>query len=361
METIIDIEKTSSVLQKLMSSKDRICVSVILPTHELTPDRATDKLHTERAISFAINQLRNNDATMEFFKSRLKELTAKIDYNHNRKGLGFFVSQNISELVSFHFPVEEQTLISDHFAVKDLIKQDYFSKPYFVLLLNTKEAKLYRGQMDYLVESGSQLFPIKFQDDWEYNKPSRANSYLGHTIIQSVEDEASRLKQKRFVDHLNSIDQELSRYIAGQPLVIAGVEKDIALFKNHSSLNIIGQIEGNFSHVPFPIFRSMCWNVQHRHLQEQVQQIIKDINELPRNRVIHGYRDIYKAVEFGKGARLLIDEHLVLPVTHKAPVNHLEHSIDRLLQNALHKGGEVIVCDSGSLKDYDGLVLVSRY
>ena len=89
--------------------------------------------------------------------------------------------------------------------------------------------------------------------------------------------------------------------------------------------------------------------------------MINDMNELSRNRIIHGYREIFKAVEFGKGARLLIDEHLTLPVTHKAPVNHLEHSIDSLLLNTFHKGGEVIVCENGLLREHDGLVLVSRY
>jgi hypothetical protein len=361
METIVDIEKTSSVLQKILGNTDRICVSIILPTHELTPDRATDKLHTERAIASAINQLRNNDSAMDFFREKLKELAGKVDNNHNRKGLGFYVSKNISEMIHFQFNVEEQTLISDHFAVKDLIKQDYFSKTYFVLLLNGKEAKLYRGQMDFLVESGNQHFPILFDDDWEYNKPSRSNSFVSHSVRQSVEDEPSRLRQKRFQGHLRMVDQALSRYIVGQPLIVAGVEKDIALFKEISCLNIVGQIEGSFSHIPFAIFRSMCWNAHHKFLKEQVRHMIDELKELPRNRIVHGYREIYKAVEFGKGARLFIDEHLTLSVTHKAPVNHLEHSIERLLQNTLHKGGEVIVCEHGSISDQDGLVLVSRY
>ena len=77
----------------LMQKQRGICISIIVPTHRLSPERRGDHLEMEKAINKAKEYL-HYKYTKEQVKPLLQsldELFHQIDFDHNAEGLGLFV------------------------------------------------------------------------------------------------------------------------------------------------------------------------------------------------------------------------------------------------------------------------------
>ena len=124
----------------MQKEKGKICVSIIVPTHRLSPERRVDKLEVERALDNARQflQFKYAEPNIKPLLQALDELYQDIDFTHNSDGLGLYVSPNIKFSVQFPFPVEEKVMVGDNFELRDLLYKVNYANPYFVLLLTEK-------------------------------------------------------------------------------------------------------------------------------------------------------------------------------------------------------------------------------
>ena len=101
------IEKTiSSQIKNMRNDKGGTCVSVIIPLYHLSQDQKQDKAHIEKAINeVSENLIVNYSTEAPLILNKLTQLTRKIKFNRNDLGLGIYVSQNISLVQHFPFPV----------------------------------------------------------------------------------------------------------------------------------------------------------------------------------------------------------------------------------------------------------------
>jgi hypothetical protein len=95
----------SEELLTMQKEKGKICVSIIVPTHRLSPDRRVDKLEVERAIDKAKQFLEFKYAESEIkpLLQALDELYKDINFTHNSDGLGLYVSPNIKKSSAIFF------------------------------------------------------------------------------------------------------------------------------------------------------------------------------------------------------------------------------------------------------------------
>ena len=269
-------------LLSMLKEKENICVSIIVPTHRLSPERRVDKLEVERAIDNAKQFLQSSytEPKIRPLLQALDELYRDIDFTHNSDGLGLFISTNTKLAVRFPFPVEEKVIVGDNFELRDLMYKENYAKPYFVLLLTEKQVRLYEGTWNVLTEVKDKNFPNAYKEEYIYNPPSQSSSYAGYSHVKSFEKDKSELEAIRFKDFFRHADELLNDYLMGdKPLIVLGIEKALAWFESISEhkQNIIGKIAGSYNHSSLKQIVEKVWPVMGSHLNNERLRLIRGI------------------------------------------------------------------------------------
>ena len=363
----------------LMQKQRGICISIIVPTHRLSPERRGDHLEMEKAINKAKEYL-HYKYTKEQVKPLLQsldELFHQIDFDHNAEGLGLFVSSNVKQLVPFFFPVKEKLVVNNQFETRDLLYQVYYEQPYMVLLLTEKGAKLFEGKFNTLSEIKDVHFPLQYEDDYEYNHPVRGSSYVGHAFTKEFERDKSELQEIHYEDFLRQVDETLNSYLVDNTsLVVTGTKKDVAYFRKLTKhKNIAGELHGNYSYAPLSELGSLSWNLVTAWLNGEKQKMITELEEqIGQDRAVTGITASWKAANEGLGLKLLVEKDFSMPgflvrddeynLHLKPPTKQheiLPDAVNHLIEEVLNKNGSVVLVENNSLNDHQHLALLTRY
>jgi len=366
-------------LLQLQQEKGTVCVSVIVPTHRLAPERRGDITETEKAVEQAKELLRYKFGEKEIkpVVRNLEELLATIDFNHNQDGLGMYVSASRKMLVKFPFPVEKKIMADKKFELRDLLYKISFAAPYYVLLLTEKDAKLYSGSRDEVEEVRDHFFPAEFRDEYIYSTPSRSTSQAGQTHVKSFERDKSEMVEKRLKDFYREADNRLKGYLTDDvPLILAGPEKELAWFEKvtHHAGHIIHRVKGNYTRHNRKKIADLAWPAMEEYLQQKRTALLKEYGEiLGAHRGYSGIQQVWEAAGEGKAFKLLVEKDYRVPGFVKendphlylrplaGPHRVLADAVDELIGTVLEKRGEVFFMDNGSLADQQRIALITRY
>lgn len=369
----------STILNELQKNTNEPCVSIILPTHRKSPERTQDELSMSSAVEKATQLLhfkygKNGDKISRVIEN-LERMTQEIDYLHNDKGLGIFVSTEISRTVKFPFEVEEKIIVGENFEVRDMLYLSEYLMDYYVLVLSEKSARLMKGNGEKLEEIKDNNFPIKFHDDYEYVHSSHASSY-GYSL-KSTEKDKSIIREERLISNLKASDKKLSTYITKvTPLIIAGVNKEIGYFMKitTNAKFVVGKVKGNFSHNSFHHLGELAFDQIKIYLDKEAQKLLIRLDiAVGKKLAAIGIEETWYASKEGKGLVLLIEKdhacpgfvtgdklNLSKPALGK-PYKIVTDVVDEIMETVLKKNGKVAILQNGMLKNYDGIALIERY
>jgi hypothetical protein len=366
-------------LLAMQKEKGNICVSIIVPTHRLSPERRIDILEVKRAMEKAKELLRYK-YTEDQVNPLIQSMDAqyeRIDFTHDPDGLGFYISPNITSSVKFPFPVEEKVMVGDNFELRDLLYKMNYAVPYFVVMLTEKDIKLFEGRWDELHEIKDRNFPKKYEEAFSYNPPSQSTSYAGYSHVKGFEKDKSELVEIRFKDFFRDTDKLLKNYLMnGASLILLGPEKELAWFANISAhkKNIIGKIAGSYNHSSLKQLAERAWPAMRSHLDSEKVELIKDFAEkIGMKLAVSGIQDSWSAAKEGKAFKLLVEKDYRCPgfldkeeyrlYLHPPQKPHkvLADAVDDLIEMVMEKNGQVFFVDNGLLKDYQRLAMITRY
>jgi hypothetical protein len=307
----------------------------------------------------------------------LDELVKTIDYAHNKKGIGLFVSQNIKKLITFPFEVKEKVIIRHSFEIRDLLYFNHYSRNYFLLALTEKSAKLFSGTTDQISEVKDENFPRDYEELYEYAKPARGSSYVGNAYLQDFEKDKSVMEAIRMKNFFEESDECLKKYLLpNTPLLLAGTEKDVSLFRNTTAhkKNIIDTLSGNFSYVNEAELGLMAWLKVWAFIDKEKTELISLYGERKGAGLgVEGINEVWTAAKAGRGLKLLVEKDFYLTgfVTSEDNKLHIKlpkrkHStipdiIDDIIETVLNKNGDVIVVENEALRDHQRIALITRY
>jgi hypothetical protein len=370
---------THEEMDMLQTNDTDICISIIVPSHN-NWSKGPESLNLNRAVQKAIEQLDLMDPdTKNDLESKLQNLYKSLKLEQFPLGLGLFVSKEIQYVVQFPFLVEENISISKHFELRDLLYKVNYSNYYHVLLIDEKQACLYSGQFNVLSKINDANFPLLYTDDFEYEVPTRSNSYTGRSNISSFEKDKSTLKKNRNLAFLKHVDELLDIYISKKDsqVIICGVKSVTASFLNHSKHDdkIAGVLHGNYSHLTeielgelvLPILRA-----------EQEENMLDEISELEEKKgeglAEEGLYDVWNAVTEGRGYILLVEKDYEVKVHYdqnypqEIQMNPsqrypgiLENPVDKVIEMLLNKKGKVLLVNNGMLADHKQIAMINRF
>ncbi|WP_026898252.1 baeRF3 domain-containing protein [Daejeonella oryzae] len=372
--------KTESIeLPAMQKEKGSICVSVIVPTHRLSPERRADQLEVEKAIKKAkdllTSKFKNSD--IKQLQQSLDDLFESIDFTKNLEGLGIYVSPKINRAVHFPFPVEEKIMVAHKFEMRELLYYSSYEQSYMVLLLSEKGLKLFEGSWDELNEIEDQNFPKEYVEEYDYSTPSRGTSFAGQAQLKSFEKDKGELESIRFKDFFKSADELLTEYLKpDKALILMGVEKELAWFEKITkhSQNIINKIQGSYNYSNPKELSDIVWPVMREHLDQEKELLIKEYSEkIGEEMGVSGIQDIWQSAQEGKAFKLLVekdyrcpgyvdtDEYLLYLDQPETPHKVLDDAVDELIELVLQKNGQVYFTENNQLKDFGRMLLITRY
>lgn len=365
---------------QLENASGNVCVTVIIPTHRLSPDRRADRLTLKRAVDQAIDQLRYKydvELIARSLSANLKQLAEEADLLHNYDGLGLYVSTGIKKIIRFPFHVTGKVLVSDRFDLRDLWYKTQLSSAYNVLLVTEKDVKFWQGHADHVEQILDKNIPEAYHDEYIYEHPSRSTSYAGYAHVKNFEKDSGVIQEHRLKAFLRQVDHSIHKYIMGdQPLVLLAPPKIVSWYRDVARKipGLTSTIEGSYSNLNQTQIASLVWPLIYQHYQSAFEKEIAKANELLGNhRAVFGIEACWRAAVDGNAYKLLVEkDYHTMGYSLKngrqlflnppsLPHNNINDAVHELITIVKSKKGKILFGENDSLHNYGRVVLLTRY
>ncbi len=365
-------------LSELMQQAGQTCLTILCPLHPANPDRSTDRLSLKHLAQQAALLIKSNwpQPVANRLQKELELMLDQLDLVRPPKGIGIYLNQQFHRIDAYPFSVPPLVYVDDRFPVREQIWYTQIQRPYYVLSLSEHSMHVVEVRDGDWQEIRDHFFPHKVVDEFEYAKPTRSSSYAGHAHVKIYERDKSELAQTRLRSVYRLADDPLGPYLRnGEPLILAGTERDMSLFNQvtrHSS-QVIAQVNGNYQAAHQELFHDKIMHVIHDHQHVMMQRAVSDfLEKWGSGRARCGLYDCWQAVEQGKGLQLLVERGYREPSYLSAGGHfsnepsssgdrHLPDAVDLLMEMTLQKGGSVFLVDNNLLSSARRLALVLRY
>ena len=338
-------------------------VSILLTTHKTVPDSNQDAMLLKKLLKEAERRL-----VAEFDKREIKRLIEKlnktvrsIDIRHNLDGLAIFVNNNFEKVVRLPFPVKERVIIDESFATRDLIRAINRGINYYTLSVSAGFVRLFEAYRD------------KFQEITEGGFPF-ANPYPRGSNLE----ESTSIKEARLREFFNMVDKSFTNIDNQHPmqLVIAGVERNIALYREVSGLTdkIIATIEGNYDNASPHDLAGIVWPEVKNTMAEKRRQVITKLDEaIGRKKLVTGIEEVWKLAGQDRGELLVVEEdyqqaarisgngNSITLINDRGIPGATDDLVDEIAEKVVSTGGSVVFAENGSLHNYNHIALILKY
>lgn len=345
------------LFQRMLKVNGETCVSIIVPTHEVSRERRNDKIEIKNTIHKAKEKLALycDAAIYKPLWEKIDELASRIDYLHNEKGLGLYVSPSEAVMVIFPFEVEEKIVIDEQFEWSELAFLYGLSVPYYFLLLSEKKVRLLTGQLNHLEEIHNEDFPDVYADTHEYSKPGRASSYSPQANVKGFEKDKSIVEEIRLHDYFKVVDKHLHAVADDKsPIIIAAPIEEIGIF-NQSTVHqdrIVARIHGNHFHKSMGELGEMAFAHMMEHVHQNHAALVAAFTEaIGFGKGIQDIREIWNAAKAGRVRSLLMERNY----------HNRDYDVNDILCEVFDHKGEVVVMDNDALGSMPGMVALLRY
>jgi len=364
--------KLNEELLDLLSHKDGLCASLIIPLQKVPEGTSTDRLEIRHAFEELKSKLSEMNHQDSVLLDKVEELCSQASKIKGQSGVGIFVSYNLAKLYTFPFAVKEKIVVGNSFELRDLVQKQRYNRNYLILLIGGFGSRLFNAGENLFEEVNDQNFPASF-DGLDYEIPIQENQ--GDDSLKPLKrDVGFTVKSKEAF--YNRIDEKLNSYLTGEiRLFIAGTGKEPEEYLNHTvhKSRIAGKIQGSFDDNILVQLKEKGREAMHKYLQLQEQDLLKHLNETGRQFISAGIRDVWYDAKQGKGNLLLVERDLQQPAfigenefdlqlqPGKGEQKYIMDAVDDAVETVLEKNGTVVFVENGSLKEYNGIALENRY
>ncbi len=360
---------TSELHEVMEALHYRPAVSVILPfepkmslsselTHSLKA--AVDKVELEIHQNYP-------DEMSALVMLRLRTIVKNLNFNTHKKSIAIYVSPVFEKILYLDIAVEEKIFIDESFEIRDLFYCKKQLHKYLVLLLSSKESRIYLGSSAVFVRIVSAA-------------PESVSAYENNTSekVANFSDLAGRkeIMRDKFLRQVdNSLDIILNAYHL--PLFILGAERILGHFNKltkHAG-SVIEYIHGNYEKATLQKLKEILsphiadWKkVQQRDLLNQLEEAAG------KRKLAIGIKHVWREAMSHKGRLLVVEKNYMYAAQHGAaediiykaiePYNkfsYIKDAVDDVMEKVLEGGGDVEFVEEGILKQYQHIALIQYF
>ncbi|MCB9309365.1 MAG: hypothetical protein H6567_04825 [Lewinellaceae bacterium] len=354
------------LIQQLATETNDPCVTISLNTHRTHPDNLKDGILLKNTIKGAEERLiekygkRNIASILEY----LEEVPKEIDSNYNLDSLHLFVSNDTQEFIRSPWPTHHAGVhISEHFAIRPLIKAYNRSEEYMIMVVTQNGVHMYEALNDVILNEVR-------NEDFPYTENT-------HHILHSDRRTDPKQIDDMMREYLNKLDRavvKLHHDTNFQCIVISTDEVyhkllEVAdrpqVYLGHASINFNHVTEHDLSHQAYEILKN-SQNIRRRNALDEINEAVG------HGKVLTDLQEIFQASLDGRGDLLMVlqDFEQAVVMTGDRTFQtvddpHTPHAIDDITSTiaweVMSKKGRVIFTEDTNLKKVGSIVLKTRW
>lgn len=357
-----------SILKKLRNIKAENCISIVLNTNRNMPDYFKDEIALKNLLKETAERLElkiNKKAAKDHIET-IRNFTESIDHSRNLESLLIFVNveEGIFEYTRLSINVEDRIIIDNTFAVRDIIRSLHLATNYLILVLSRERTRLIEALNDKVLKEYGTPFPIQNKQIFAKNQYESGNSSK---------------RSNWTTEYFKDVDNELFKNNKERelPILICSVEDNFHEFlKSTNNKTRVFDISLNYDRKAdsSKALAIEAWKI--------VKKIILKKKESRKNELLHAFRDntllsdpneIWRAINEGRIQTLFIEETRFQSAAmtqeritfvnrdDKHIINFVDDIYEEMIEVNSDFGGEVVFLPNGGLKEFNGLVAVTRY
>lgn len=337
-------------------------VSVLMSTTPAPTMTASDRARLHHLVDQAVDRLRrtvHGRGLASTAAAGLEELWGRVAAGPVEASIALFVSPGTTRALTLGVPVNDRAVVESSFVTRDLVYALQRTPRHLVLVLSSREARLFDAVNGALRSAHSTAFPHRAQ---------RARRGIPGRPRLSAADAAEFLRQ---------VDRRLGTYRAlhPSPIVVVGPAPVLHTFTT-SARNLhrlAGTVPGNHIGAPLDRLAEITKPILHAYLRSREEEALALLgNRSAQRRVASGMQRAWLAsrterpemlaVEHGLfyPAILSADGHTLSPTTELDDPQAISDAVDELIEHVLIRGGWVAIVADGELAEHDGVALTLR-
>jgi hypothetical protein len=311
---------TMSDVRELVSIEDGRCVSIYMPTHPTGREGQQDEVRLKNLIAAAEQQLL--DRGMRRVEAQellipISKLPHYAEWQQRKQGLAIFRSEATFAHYCLDVPVEEKLVVGRRFYVKHMLSAIGAKPEFFILSISRNKVRLLKATSQGcerlhpagLPSSMKQGLNLQVADRGE-QVHSGMRGGLGKEagVFHGQGGHRDTMKDE-LVEYFQLINQSIRPVLrqASWPLILAGVEYEIAIFRQMS----------DYAHIAGEVLYGGFDYASDRKLYLQALPIAQRFYDADRQNAFKKYR-------------ALVDRHLasddieeILPAAHESKIDTL--------------------------------------
>ena len=346
-----------ALVTRLQLHRQYPSVSVLLTTTPGTTLASDDVVRLHHLLRLAERRVRaaspeQADAVMR----HLQQLAVAARRSPAGRAVALFASPAHAEAVQLPVVVEDRVVVDATFASRDLVRALRSVDRFRLLVVDLHGFRILEGHAGRLDEVPVDPFPnarARGRED-RSGMFGRDRSDVRDAVLHaSIRVADLALATRRVAEPL--------------PLVIAGVERHLAMFRARSAeaASVVGDIVGSHRRTPASRLARLAGPViDEFHRRRTAMALLRLDVGIDRGRVVSGIDAVWTAALAGRVQLLCVEEHLTLPapspagLAASAPIDDI---VDELVELVTLADGDVAFVDDGRLSDHSGVAaLVSR-
>lgn len=357
-------------LHELQAVRENPALSILLPTYyKSSDDLQQNPVRLKKLMRQAIDQLleRHSKAQLKSLFENLDTVTESIDFEHPQKGLAIFVSNSTGKSYPLPFSVSEQVIIDETFSTRHLVHARNRAKRYYLLLLTRGICRLYECHRDQLHEIHKKGFPQKSGQE------GVDSEWTGDFGVDS--DKSDTRDDREFI---RQVDETMNAIIGNNelPLVIAGVQRNLAFFDNVSKHKnrVIGTVEGSYEKTPVPELSAIVWGAARQGFDSKRKDVLGQLDQaVGAKQFASGIDGVWRMAQEGRVATLLVEEGFHYPaavsddglsikgVPENYTHNTVADAVDEIIETVLKRKGQVVFQENGALDKHKQIAAITRF
>ena len=365
MNTIMSPE----ILELMESLHYRPAISIIMPL-EPKMNLKTEITHSLKIAADKVEYelLKNYPHEMSMLvMQKLRTIIKNLNFNAHKKSIAIYLSPVFEKVLYLDIAVEERITVDESFKIRDLLYSKKQLHKYLVLLLSSKESRIYLYNSTRL----ERIFFVIPESFYAYE--NEAPEKVGNFSDISQRKEMLMEKLLHYID--NSLDIILKAYQL--PLFILAAERTLGHFKKltkHTGA-IIGYVQGNYEEATL------------KHLKEILEPQIADWEKVKQKDLLNllenaagkkklavGMSEVWHEAMNHKGRLLVIEKNYAYDAEHEgsedvvyktiwpySKFSYNKNAVDDVIEKVLENGGDVEFVDKDVLTDYHKIALVRYY
>jgi hypothetical protein len=353
----------------LQAIREYPSVSIILPTYRTAPENLKDPIRVKNLVKEAEDRLLQEFTWREVdaLTTRLNGLVEHLDYQYMTEGLAIYVNKDFSRSFALPFKPQEQVVVGETFATRNLVLALNRTQRYWLLTLSENATRLFEGVRDSLIENSESGFPMANEG------PGAATRLPGG---QGINSSAYRDEKNR--EFYSSVDAAFKEFMIDDelPLVVAGVDRNLAFFQEVSSHTsaIIGTLRGNYDKTPVHELAELVWPLVKANRAVQVKEVLSELEAaMSAQRYASSMTEVWHTAQEGRGSRLIVETGFhyparvdetgmfLTPADDPTALGVIDDAVDDVIETVMTMGGKVVFVDDGVLEQYQHIAMILRY